>query len=121
MANEISVTMALVHRKGGTMGGMDLGTFQVSMTGGSHLHHRQVVATSEEALNLGDAGAGGWCLLKNHGPTNYVVVKAASGADPLIRIPAGEAALFRLDSDAVAPFIQADTDVCEVECYIIEA
>ena len=120
MAADISVTMALVVRKGGTLDGMDLGTFSITMTGTNVLHNRQSVGTAEEALLLGDCGAGGWIIMKNHGPTNFVGVRGTAGQIPLVRLLVGEAWCGRLDATSV-PTVQANTAACEVEYLILEA
>lgn len=120
MAADISVTMALVCRKSNTLDGMDLGTFSVTMTGTNVLHNRQSVGIAEEALLLGDCGAGGWIIMKNHGPTNYVQVRGLSGQTPLMRVPVGEACCGRLDATST-PTVQANTAACEVEYLLLEA
>ncbi len=117
---DISVTLALVCRKGGTLDGMDLGTFSVTMTGTNVLHNRQSVGTAEEALLLGDCGSGGWIIMKNHGPTNYVQVRGLSGQTPLVRLPVNEAWCGRLDATST-PTVQANTAACEVEYLLLEA
>lgn len=121
MSAEITVKMGLAVRKGGTVTGIDLGSFSVTMTGTNVLRHRQSVGTAVEAITLGDVVAGGWILAINRDATNFVQIRAASVANPLIRLKAGEAALFRLDATyAAAPHIQADTAACEVEFLILE-
>jgi hypothetical protein len=117
---EIQVTMALAVRKGGTMDGIDLGRFAITMTGGNILRNRQTVGTSEEALVLGDCGSGGWIIMVNHGPTNYVQVRGLSGQTPLVRMPVNEPWCGRLDATAV-PTVQANTAACEVEYLLLEA
>lgn len=120
MADEIAITMALVARKSGTLGGMDLGTFTVTMTGTNVLHNRQVVGTAEEALLLGDCGSGGWVIMKNHGPTNYVQVRGLSGQTPLVRLLVNEPWCGRLDATST-PTVQANTAACDVEYWLLEA
>lgn len=117
MASEIEVRARLTFSKSNTSGGMDkAGTFTLSGT--KYQRGRQNVGTAEEALILGDAAAGGWCMIYNTDATNFVAVKAATGATPLIRINAGEFALFRLHASASAPYVQADTSAVEIE-YIL--
>lgn len=121
MASEIVVTQALVARKGGTVVGLDLGQVSITWTGNNFLQNRQTVGTTEEALVLGDCGAGGWVIMVNRDATNYVKVRAATGAADLVRVRAGEGALFRLDAGATAPFVIADTAPCELEYVLLEA
>lgn len=120
MSAEIAVTMALAVRKGGTVDGMDLGRFSVTMAGSNILHNRQTVGTAEEALVLGDCGAGGWVIMVNRGPTNYVQVRGLSGQTPLVRLPVDEPWCGRLDATAV-PTLQANTAPCEVDYLLLEA
>lgn len=120
MASEITVELALSFRKGSSQEGVDPGPISVTMTGTNFLRNRQTVGTSEEALLLGDVPAGGWVFMVNRDSSNYVRVKAATGATALIRLRAGEAACFRLDAGATAPFVQADTSAVELEYLLIE-
>lgn len=79
----------------------------------------QNVGTSEEALKLGDVTSPGYCLMKNLDDTNFVSVRPASGAADLIKLEAGDVALFRLQ--ATAPFVIADTAACDVQVMLLEA
>lgn len=90
-----------------------------TLTGSKYQKGRQAVGTAEEALVLGDVAAGGWVCVKNHGPTNYVQIKAATGETPLIRLKVDEFCLFRLDAGATAPFVQANTAGVEIEYLLL--
>lgn len=120
MASEISVALAMVARKGGTVAGLDLGKISITWTGNNTLHNRQTVGTTEEALVLGDCGAGGWLILVNRDAANYVKVRPATGVADLVRLRAGEGACFRLDAGATAPFVIANTAPCELEYVLLE-
>lgn len=118
MANEIEVRARLSFSKSSATDGMDAsGTF--TLTGTKYQKGRQNVATTEEALNLGDAAAGGWCFIKNLDATNFVSVRSATGATNFIRINAGEFALFRLHASSSAPFVIADTSAVEIEYLLL--
>lgn len=119
MAAEIKVSISLVVRKGGTVDGLDSGVISVTMTGSNVLRHRQTVGTVEEALLLGDAGAGGWFFGINRDGTNYIRIRGASGQTPLARTRAGEPACFRVDAGAT-PTVQADTANCELDYILVE-
>ncbi len=67
---------------------------------------------AEEAILLGDAGAGGWMFVQNMDATNFVVLRAATAAADMIKLLKGEWAVFRCP--AAAPYIQADTGACKV-------
>lgn len=118
MASEIEVRGRLSFSKSGAAGGMDAaGTF--TLTGTKYQRGRQNVGTSEEALILGDAAAGGWVFIKNLDATNYVSLRSATGATDFIRINAGEFAMFRLHASSSAPFIIANTAAVEIEYLVL--
>lgn len=123
MSAEIQISASIAVRKGGTMDGIDTGVVSVTMTGNRILHHRQSVGfAAEEALVLGEVPAGGLCLIINRDATNYVQVRRATGQTAMLRIPAGEFALFRFDAaGATAPFVIANTAAVEIEVFISEA
>lgn len=120
MSAEIQVSLSLVARKGGTLAGLDLGALSITWTGNNSLHNRQTVGTVEEALVLGDCGAGGFLIMVNRSASNYVKVRPSSGVADLVRLRAGEGACFRLDAGATAPFVIADTAACELEYVLLE-
>lgn len=118
MANEILIGASLSFAKSGDSDVM-AGNATVTLNGSKHLHQRMTVTTTELALQLGAVTAGGYLFIRNADPTNYVQVKAATGATPLVRLKAGEFCLFRLDAGATAPFIQANTASCDVEYLLL--
>lgn len=119
MADEITVLARLSYSKSGSSDSLpdSPAPISVTLTGTRCLKHRQSVATSEEALVLGETTAGGYCLIINRDATNFVSVRAATGATALIKIKAGEIALFRLSS--AAPFVIADTAAVEIEYLLL--
>lgn len=120
MASEITVTVSLTFRKGGSVDGIDPGPVTVTMTGTNILRNRQTVGfAAEEALLLGDVPAGGWFIGVNRDPTNYIRIRGAAGQTPLARTRAGEPACFRIDAGAT-PTVQADTAACELDYLILE-
>jgi len=92
----------------------------VDMAGTIAIHNIQTVGTSEEALLLGDAGAGGWFFGINRDATNWVAIRSATGVTDLCKLLAGEFALFRLHGDASAPFVIADTSSCSLEYWLLK-
>ena len=120
MANEITLTASLAFAKGSVSVSLSKSAAQFSVDAGSHKYYSgmQTVGTSEEALELGDIATGGYCLLINRDATNYVSVRAGTGAANLIKLKAGEAALFRCE--AAAPYVIANTAACLVEVLLIE-
>jgi hypothetical protein len=95
------------------------GPLDYDVTKKVYAHFIQAVGTSEEALNLGDIGTGGYCFLKNLDATNFVKVRPGTGAADLIKLLPGDVALFRLV--AAAPFAISDTASCNVEVALIGA
>ena len=120
MANEGTVKISLSFAKSGVTDSVDGGTIKFNVAGTSSLHNVQKVGTSEEAITLGDSGAGGYMLLINRDSTNFVEIRQATGAADLIRLLAGNIACFRLSPDATAPFAIADTAACDLEVFLIE-
>lgn len=122
MSNEITVTAELRFAKSGAMDGLSLGPATFTLTGTRYEKGRQSIGfAAEEVLNLGEVVAGGWCMIRNLDATNYVTIRAAAAATPLVRINAGEIALFRIHQSATAPTAQANTAACEVEYLVLEA
>ena len=122
MAEEITVSGSLQVTKDGVTDTIAKIGLSVDMTGGDITHRTQTVGNSEEALGMLDAGTPGFCLIKNLDSTNYVEVRQATGIADLIRINAGEFALFRFAADATAPFVIAShSDGVIIEYLLIEA
>jgi len=123
MASEISVSAALSFLKGSSTDRLSPDPLTPTMTGSQYVKHRQTVGfAASEALNLGpDVAAGGWCMIVNRDATNYVQVIAATGETPLIRLLAGEFALFRLSASATAPHVQANTAAVDIDVLLLDA
>lgn len=123
MADEIKVTMTLTATKGGTtMELMDLGTLVFNMSGSHMFHHRQLIGSSPEAINMGsDVTVPGWFIAVNRNATNEIKIQPATGVAEMIRMNAGEACCFRLEEDATAPFASAPSGDCDLEYVLIEA
>ena len=120
MANELVVSASLKFEKtGGSVDGA-FGGIQINVTGDNCIRHVQAVGTSEEALSLGDVAAGGYWLFKNLDSTNYMEIRQGTGIADLVRINAGEIALFRLASDATAPFVIANTASVNLLCIGVD-
>lgn len=120
MANEGTVKCSLSFSKNGVSDSVDSGSISFNVSGTNVIHNVQSIGTSEEALVLGDSGAGGYCFLLNRDTSNFVEVRQGTGASDLIRLKAGEVACFRLSPDATAPFAIADTAACDLEVFLIE-
>lgn len=121
-AAEATFVASLQFAKG-NIGTVVLASGSVARDVAGSAYHRtvQVVGTTREAMSIGDAGAGGYCLLHNLDATNFVdVYPDAAGTDPvLMTLKAKDWALFRLK--ATAPFLKADTASCDVEIFLLAA
>ncbi len=93
----------------------------VDMAGDAIHRTVQSVATSEEALSLGDAGTGGYLFLRNLDATNYVSLRQGTGQANFVRLEAGEVAMFRMDTAATAPFAVANTAAVNLLVMVVEA
>lgn len=122
MANELMITAKITFNKTPvaniTRNETDK-TFDVS--GKRYSQVVQEVATTEEALTLGDVPSAnlGYCWMKNLDPTNFILVTGAAGDVYLMKFKPLESGLFRLNL-SIDPFIKADTDPCDVEVLIVE-
>lgn len=119
MASEIIASASLTFSKAGAGAAGVYSSGSFTFTGTAYFKGKQNVGTSEEALLLGDVTPGGWALIRNLDATNFVAIKSGTGVVPLVRINAGEFALFRVSSLATAPFIQADTSSVNVEILLL--
>jgi hypothetical protein len=119
MAQEISVKGSLAFTKSSSVGELISGFLQPTMTGSNWRHGRQVIGTSEEALEMpADIGTPGWIMLINRDATNFVSMRRATGEGNFLKMLAGEFALFRME--AAAPYLIADSASCEVEYLVLE-
>jgi len=121
MANEIAISAELRVSKVGRFDGLAFPLANFTLTGTRILHNVQNVGfAAAEALILGEIVAGGWLMMVNRDPTNFISVRGAAGAVPLVELKTGECALFRLHPSATAPTVQADTAACDLEYLLLE-
>jgi hypothetical protein len=121
MANELTLSASFSFDKsGGDSFDERVSELTVTVTGGNAIRHVQSVGTSEEAIVLGDVTPGGWCFVENLDATNFVEIRSGTGATDLIRLKAGEFALFRMSADASAPYAIADSSSCDVLFLLME-
>ena len=119
MANEITLTASLAFAKNSVSVQLAKTGASVTVTGNKYYSGMQTVGfAAEEALELGDISTGGFCIIINRDATNFVKVRPGTGAADLIKLKAGEPAMFRMQ--ATAPFVIADTGNCVIEVMLIE-
>lgn len=116
MANELVLSGLNIAFTKANMPSVSVSPSSVSITvsGTQLMDNVQAVGTSEEAVLLGDVGAGGVWFVHNLDATNFVELRSGTGAVDFIKLLAGEWALFRCSGDATAPFAIADTASCNV-------
>jgi len=120
MADELQLTVRASWDIGTPVGSLPTAfcdALGIDVAGSRMIYNIQNVGfASDEALLKGDAGSGGYCIMRNLDTTNYVSVFAATGETECIRLLAGDVAVFRLQ--ASAPYVQADTGAVNLEYWL---
>lgn len=118
MANEGTFSFSAEFSKGGETASFVHAGLQVTVSGTEYVRMNQLIGTSAEALDIGDITTPGYIMIRNRDTTNFVEIRdGAAGAD-VVKLKAGETALFRLTT--TTPFAIADTAACRVEYLLIE-
>ncbi len=113
MANEITITTGLVATSGNFLVQHSTLTKQATLTTAKRSLNTQSIPTTPGGTALviaaGVTAAGGWAWFRNLDTTNYVTigVYVSSTYYPIVRLNAGEAAVFRLG--VITPYALADT------------
>ena len=126
MANELTLVTSLAFAKSGTeLSFPDTAkqTLTVTVAGTKFLLNRQSIGTSWEAISLGDISTGGYCVMVNRDSVNYVLIKhgSAAGDDSLVRLNAGEVAVFRVSGSSTTPKAQANAAAVDLEYFLLAA
>ena len=126
MANEITITTGLVATSGNFLVQHSTLTKQATLTTATRSLNTQSITylgTAGAALVIaaGVAAAGGWAWFRNLDATNYISigVQVAGTFYPLVRLNAGEAAVFRLG--VITPYALANTANVILEHDIMSA
>lgn len=125
MANELTVSARLRLIKDGVDMSLprELGdaAFNVTVTGTEYNQNIQVVGTTHELLDGGDATPGGYTIFVNRDATNYVELglDVTGTFAPFVRLKAGERAVFRFTAGA-SLYLRANTAPCRVEFLVLE-
>lgn len=118
MANELTLSLSLRFSKSPTQVVEVAKVLQRDVTGDDYTHKTQTIGTSAEALNIGDITTPGYLVIVNTDGTNYVEIRdGESGAD-VVKLKAGDWAMFRLTT--ATPYAIADTGNCVVEYWLVE-
>lgn len=118
MANEITLGLSLAYQKGTANISIACSGTQLSVTGSKFIHNVQAIGTSVEAISIGDIGTAGYMVAINRDATNFITIRAGSSGADVIKLKAGEWAMFRLATST--PYAIADTGACNLEYLIIE-
>jgi hypothetical protein len=127
MANELTIGLNAAYEDSvgikAAINGLD--ELIISLATAKVHHTKQNVATSEEAVGLGDISSRGLMILINRDPTNYIEVKVATGGAIFAKLfNAGSTdginwCVVHLGSGAQSPFVIANTGACEMEIFLL--
>lgn len=120
MANEISITANLTATKGSASISRSR-TFSANWNTARKDSLTQAIGTTAEALSIGgDIATPAWCHMTNLDPTNYVEIgrDVAATFYPVIRLNAGESAVFRLAA-GVTFYARANTAAVDLEWNVL--
>jgi hypothetical protein len=119
MADEITAQVRLTFSKGGISLSRGPNSFNVDVSGSDAIHATQNIDTTAENIAKGDITTPGYMWVKNLDSTNFVEIGYDdTGFKNLIKLKAGEEALFRLTQ--TTPQAKADTAAVDIEYMIIE-
>lgn len=122
MADELKISLKMDFAKSNRqVSTSDMGAIglEFDVSGTEYVRLTQSIGTSAEAIDLGqDIGTAGYMFVKNRDATNYVTIRMGSSGADVIKLKAGEVALFRLA--ASTPYAIADTAACVIEYIIVE-
>lgn len=78
-----------------------------------------IAPTTAAALNLGGVTSLGYVAIINRDPTNFITLLTGTGGVTFAKLWPGQGALFFFGSGVTAPFIKADTAVCQYDCLLL--
>lgn len=109
MAGTVAASVTLGVRNGDMNDNLTLSCSGVIQTTQGKAGGIQLVATSHEALDVGDVATNGWLIVQNLDDTNFVEIGRDVSATfyGVVRVEAGEVAVFRLSQATI--YAQADT------------
>ena len=118
MANELTVSCSMRFSKSGREASQSYSGIRIDVSGDKITRVIQEIGTDEEALDVGDIGTAGYVIMKNLDDTNYIEIRPGTGEADLIKLKAGEVAMFRLALNG--PYAIANTAACDLEFLLIE-
>lgn len=118
MADELSLTASIVFTKSTVRQSKTVNETLIDVGGNKYVSGVQAIGNAAEALTLGGLTSLGYCMLKNLDATNYIEVRdGADGAD-VVKLLAGDVAIFRLATNAPYAISNSSADL---EYLILEA
>jgi hypothetical protein len=123
MANEISLTASLSCFKSAIMGtaiGRSITNLLRNMSGSNYIQDTVVVPTSATVVALGGVTNPHWSFWLNLDPINYIQLQNGVSGAVLVRLLAGDFAMFPLDQGAT-PYAISNTGACQMEYLILAA
>lgn len=123
MANEASIVTMATFAKGNvsSIARGSTTAFTITVSGAKYHQGVQNIGTSEEQISFGDITNPGMCWLKNLDATNYVEIRSGTGAADLMKLAAGQVAVFMFAADCTAPYALANTSSVNLEILLVEA
>lgn len=119
MADELTLTATVAFAKGTIRQTKTISELLIDVTGDKYVSGVQEIGyEAAEALTLGGIASPGYCVLKNLDATNYVTIRDGAEGDDLVKLLAGDVAIFRLGS--ATPYALADTAAVDLEYLIFE-
>jgi hypothetical protein len=118
MANELVLSASGELEKGDISFDFSFSGDRVTVSGSHYVDRTQEIGLVAEALDIGDITTCGYAFFHNQDDTNYVTIRSGSSGASVVKLKAGEKALFRLATST--PYAIADTAACDIRYIIIE-
>jgi hypothetical protein len=119
MANELTVNASLAYEDSeGSDVSLAVADDLVNVSTKKFIKAKQNIGTTEEAIGLGEVTSLGWAMFKNCDATNYIEIKTGTGGTVIMKLLAGECAMFRFGSGITAPYAIANV-ACQMEYLIV--
>lgn len=121
MANEVNLTAALEYSDAnGVIDTIQVPSLSVTIATLQHARITQSIGfAASQAIVLGGATAGGWIMMINRDPTNFINILTGTGGVIFAKLLPGEFCLFRMGSGVTAPFAQASTATCILDVLVV--
>jgi hypothetical protein len=120
MADEATITTKLRFAKGSIDVNLEEIATTFTVAGTKYVKQTQEIGVVQEAIDLGDAGTGGYLLGINRDSTNFMTIAPDGASAECIRLEPSDVCLFRVQ-DASTPSGTADTAAVEFEYLLLEA